>query len=184
MARHAIVVGSVIDFEGRSWDVREFRRTKYGFDLAIGWPDGRRGKGYGGPALIPTIELIEYWNSAAVRRGAIYDLPMGRTAIKRLRLVLGMNFYEDVEGWWLDRKKDLDSLRGSHFAKKHGAHESEISQAHTRLIGPRLRARGWWREKTNAEVLLSSLPIREIAQKLKVSDGSARRLRWMLKNQK
>jgi hypothetical protein len=182
MSREAIIIGSVKDFWGDEWDVRETRPTTHGFDLCFGWPSGCRGKGFGGPGLICTTALNDYFKTHALdRNGSIYDLPAGRTTIKRVRLILGFNLYAESAVWWEERTEDLTDLPGVEFAKKHAVPASSVSIWRKRLIGKRLREPFWWRENAIAELLQSNLPRAFVAQKLAISVGSVGRLRWLVR---
>jgi hypothetical protein len=184
MARHATIIGSVQDLDGAPWDVREIRPTAHGFDLYIGWPAGQRGPGHGGPRAIPTRELYEYWDARRLERdGSIYDLPLGHSAIKRLRALLGLNLYRESEQWWLDRLDDLLALTGAEFARRHGVHQTSVSVAHAAIFGKRLRAPGWWRNPPARGLLAGNLPRAYVADRLGISIGSVGRLRWILRRE-
>ena len=135
MARKATVIGTSKDLIGRWWDVREARPTTHGFDLLFGWPqaaDGspQRGKGAGGPRIVPTRALYRYWRGCRIQRdGSIYDLPAGRSALKRVRQQLRYNDYAAHSAWWDERVGDLQTLTLQAFARKHGVHISQASVA-------------------------------------------------------
>lgn len=184
MARRATIIGTTTDFEGSLWDVRESRNTKHGFSLLFGWPSGRRGPGWGGPRLIPTQDLLAYFAAVRLRRdGAIYDLPAAATTIKRIRRLLGLDYYCDNAEWWLDRLEDLSSMSGVRFSQVHGVEQSMVSEMHTRFLGKRNREPNWWREEPNAELLKSDLPRAYVADRLGISIGAVGRLRWILRKQ-
>src|SRR5437868_5316687 len=81
------VVGHVHDVDGALWGVRDVRGTKHGFDLLYGSPVSRFGSYVSGlPRLIATQPLWDFWDANRTKRdGAIYDLPAGRTTLKRVR---------------------------------------------------------------------------------------------------
>jgi hypothetical protein len=84
----ARILFRVNDFAGVVWEVRESRPTPHGFELLIGWPQGEpRGKGGRGVAVILTPQLASYLTG---RRLCDADLPIGTTAIKRLRRIVGV----------------------------------------------------------------------------------------------
>ena len=185
MARKATIIGTSRDFEGFVWDVRESRPTNHGFDLLLGWPflgaEPQRGKGFGGPRIIPTRELQAYWDGNQLARdGAIYDLPAGRTALKRVRALFGFNLYLANESWWLDRLSDLADMSGADFSRKHNVCESEVSIAHKSFFGSRQRPNGWYREPSTKSLLVSGLPHAYVADQLSISMGASARLRSML----
>jgi hypothetical protein len=184
MARQATLIGTATDFWGDGWDVRESRETAHGFELLFGWPDGCRGKGFGGPRLIATKELNGYFIEHALDRdGSIYDLPAGRTAIKRIRQLLGHNLYTQSAAWWEDRIDDLSDLSGGEFARKHSVDESTVSEWRKALLGvKRLREPMWWKHEGAASILGSDLPRSFVAQVLDISVGSVGRLRWRIRS--
>jgi hypothetical protein len=184
VARKATIVGHVDDFDGSPWDVRERRRTRHGFDVLIGWPKGQRGPGCGGPRLIPTRELIVYFDRHRLTRdGAAYDLPVCRSTVKRVRQLLGLNYYVQNEEWWIDRLHDLIDMPGRTFCAVHGVSESMASIMRNRLVGRRTRLPGWWREAEAARLLRSDLPRSYVAEKLDISIGAVGRLRWILRRE-
>ena len=120
--------------------MREARETPHGWLLLLGWPWGiPRGRGgSGGPRIILTRPLVDHLEAHRRDPGSV-DLPCGRTAIKRLRALLGLNWYVDGEAWWMDRLEDLATLSGVEFAQRHGVSSAAVSYAHTACFGPR----GW-----------------------------------------
>lgn len=85
----AHILFRVSDFAGLMWEVRESRPTPHGFALLIGWPQGElRGKGGRGVSVILTQPLASY---LAGRRLCDANLPIGRTTIKRLRRMVGVD---------------------------------------------------------------------------------------------
>ena len=154
MAERAIIIGQAKDLAGCWWDIRERRPTSHGFDLFFGWPESvdgapSRGKGFGGPRLVPTRALYRYWRSCRMRRdGSIYDLPIGRSTAKRVRGLMRYDDYEDYHRWWAARAGDLRTLTLEAFAARHGVFISQVSVARQNLISsapvsPSERARDW-----------------------------------------
>src|SRR5689334_20660919 len=78
-------VVTIKDALGLQWDINEARATKYGFDLYYGKKKDRTGYDVGGPnRLIYTNELKAFWEKCAISiDGTIFDLPAGRTTLKR-----------------------------------------------------------------------------------------------------
>jgi hypothetical protein len=186
MARKAIIIGQIEDSDGFPWDVREVRQTSHGFDLFFGWPviagDAQRGKGCGGPRLIPTKALYAYWEkNKFARDGSIYNLPASRSCLKRVRAALGCNLYLANEQWWIDRLTDLCALSGAAFSRRHSVAQSDVSIAHTAFFGPRQRPNGWYSEPAIKALLMSDLPHGWVAQKFGISIGASQRLRSLLK---
>jgi len=88
MARTARIIGQTTDVFGQLWEVRERRPAPHGWLVEIGWPLGHaRGRGGRGVTIILTQPLAEYLT--ATRPRAI-RLPIGGTAVKRLRARLGL----------------------------------------------------------------------------------------------
>jgi len=136
MGRKARIIGQVIDAFGDAWDIREERPTSHGFSVYLGWPQAvPRGQGGGGPRTIITRELAAYLESHRHNFKDI-DLPLGKTAIKRLRRVLGHHYRQDRALWWEERFKDLISMTVEDFSLKHGVSQGAVSQWRKTLIGP------------------------------------------------
>ncbi len=90
----------------------------------IGWPHGEpRGQGGRGVAVILTVELARYLIDTRPRE---IDLPIGLTAAKRLRRVLGVSWSWD--DWWQARSGDLLSMTLEAFAARHGCSTGAASQ--------------------------------------------------------
>jgi hypothetical protein len=185
MARKATILCQIPDVEGATWDVREIRPTKHDFEIFIGWPEGRRGRGYGGPRVIATQPMLDFWEVHRLERtGIIYDLPISRGAVKRVRALLGMNFYLDNAEWWWQRFEDLADMSNHRFAQLHGVSDSMVSIVRGKILGPRNRPEGWWREPEVAELLLSEMAGDLLATELGVPYGSAGRLRHLLRKER
>lgn len=161
--------------------MREYRETKHGFRVAIGWPEGRRGKGAGGVRTILTAELVIYLESHRDRPLNI-SLPIGNTTIKRLRKVLGHHWQIDRAAWWEARTDDLSDMTIQQFSEKHQVSVGAVVNARHALLGPSLRPAGWWRAPDVAEILRGDRSRAEIADELGISIGSVGRLRWSLKH--
>jgi len=182
MARHATIIGTTLDREGFPWDIRESRPTSHGFDLHFGWPHAQRGKGYGGPRLIPTPELYRYWAADRLARdGRIYDLPCSHTALRRARRIFGFNLYLAHQRWWIERLDDLCNLSGAEFARKHAICEPDVSKASRFFFGSRQRPNYWYLEPKTFALLVSDLPHAFISVQLGISIGASRRLRFNLR---
>jgi len=90
------------DAFGIEWHANEARPTKYGFDLIYGRKkEGNSYEAAGRYRLIYTSELKAFWEKYALRSdGTIYDLPAGRTTLKRARLAFGFNWDKDSARFW------------------------------------------------------------------------------------
>jgi len=182
MARQAQIIDAVTDAFGDEWDVREYRKTAHGFDVAFGWPaDQLRGAGQaGGPRAILTEDLVVY---LAAHRDRPKDirLPIGRTTLKRLRRILGHHWQIDRAAWWEARIDDLSDLTIEQFCARHDVSAGAVVNARHALYGPKLKPAGWWRTDDAAALILADKPRAELAADLGISIGALGRLRWRLK---
>ena len=179
MKRKATILGQVRDVERCIWDVREIRGTKYGFDLLFGSPASRLGSYRGGlPRLIATRPLIDFWKANRTKHdGVLFDLPAGRTTLKRLRRHFGFHYSNDLTKFWKDRIVDLETLSVREFAMRHNVDVDVVSDTRMRLLGRRSRELGWWLKPRPLKILQSNLTLREMAEKLCISISQAKRLR-------
>lgn len=184
--RHSEVV-TIKDALGLKWDIHEARATKYGFDLYYGKKKDRTGYDVGGPnRLIYTNELKEFWEKCALKHdGTIFDLPAGRTTLKRARLALGFNWDKDSERFWRKHKHDLKTLTPREFEKKHqGITGNRMSAWRLKIVGDKARQSGWWKEPEVLKLLLSeekSLNQVRAELKEKISTSQVFRLRLQAK---
>lgn len=183
MARQSTIIGSAIDIWGYKWDVREDRKTAHGWPVRIGWPAGEpRGKaGAGGPRIIVTPQLAAHLESVRAAPGG-HGLPIGMTALKRLRRLLGHHRQIDRAEWWSDRAGDLADLTIEAFAARHQVGAGAVLNARHALFGPVLRPAGWWRAPDIAQLILADLPIATIADEFGLSASTVRRLRHELRS--
>ena len=124
MARKALIIGHATDWQGMAWDVRDSRLTEHGFDVLIGWPYGaQRGRGGRGVAVIISVELAQYLTQTRLRD---IDLPISRSAIKRMRSDIGVKWSWD--DWWAARAADLQSMTLEVFCSLHGCSMGAASQ--------------------------------------------------------
>lgn len=173
---------TVNDHWGDRWAVYDSRPTPHGFPILLGRPLGQGPLNRtGGNRVILTAPLVAYLESRRCRRGGI-ELPIGGTALKRLRGVLGHNIYEDVAGWWEAHADELADLTHAEFAARHGFTVTRVAQVHRAMFGRRNRSAGWWRQGEARDLLLSDRPRAEVAFRLGVSVGSVGRLRYQLRS--
>jgi hypothetical protein len=179
MKRKATILGQVRDVEGGLWDVRQIRDTKYGFDLLFGSPDHHLGSYRGGlPRLIATQSLVDFWDANRTRRdGVLFDLPAGRTTLKRARRRLGFHSLDDLSEFWREHIEDLEALSAREFAVRHNVDIDVVFDTRTKLLGRRARQVGWWRKPRPLKILRSNIPLREMGEKLGISITQAKRLR-------
>ena len=172
------VCGQVKDVNGALFDVTDVRLTGHGFDVYYGRPSSGRGQRGPGLQLIVTKALRDYWwDNRTKSDGSIYDLPAGRTTIKRARRWLHFNQIEARRLFFKERITDLATLPIRQFAAKHQVRREVAFAWRFRLIGKLARPLGWWRTPTTLEVLHSSMTLKVIAQKLGIGMSHASRLR-------
>jgi len=145
--RKAVILGHVRDVEGSRWDVRQIRDTKHGFDLLFGSPEPRLGSYRGGlPRLIATKPLIDFWKANRTKHdGVLYDLPAGRSTLKRVRRHFGFHYLDDLSAFWRERIDDLEELSAREFAKRHKVDIQVVFETRRKLLGNWARNPGWWR---------------------------------------
>jgi len=183
MARRATVLRQIVDVWGDTWDVREERDTPHGWPVCLGWPTGMpRGRGSGGPRVVITTPLAEHFERHRMAPGGL-SLPIGSTAIKRIRRLLGHHRAIDAAAWWEDRAADLAELTIEQFARRHGRSVGAIVNARHALFGPRLRPAEWWRSPDVISMLLANRPSAAVADDLGISAGSVRRLRMLIRGE-
>ncbi len=173
------IVGQVRDAVGSLWHVRDIRDTRHGFDLLFGSPDSHL-ENYPTrlPSLIATRPLIDYWEAHRTsRRGEIYDLPAGRTTIKRVRRRLGFNVLDDTRDFYEERIDDLKKLTPRQFAARHKVDRFVARDARRRILGNIARPDGWWRTPETLDILRSHITLREIGERLSISISQAHRLK-------
>jgi hypothetical protein len=155
---------TIKDALGLEWDIKEARQTKYGFDLYYGKRKDPGPYEIGGPnRLIYTNELKAFWDKYSLRHdGTIFDLPAGRTTLKRARTALGFHWDKDSETFWRKHKSELNSLRPREFEEKCEEKYKEqkitgdrMSFWRLKILGTRARPLGWWRKPEVLKLLLS-----------------------------
>ena len=173
------IIGQARDVNGKLFHVREIRTTKHGFDLLFGSRESSSGKiADGHRNLIATQPLLDYWETNRIKQdGAIYDLPAGRTTIKRLRKRFGFNQNVARFEWWQDRIEDLKNLKAREFARRHNVNIFVVMNARLKMVGPIARELGWWNKPEYLEILRSNLTLREIGKKLGIGTSHAHRLK-------
>lgn len=176
------ICGQVFDVDGTLWDVRDVRTTKHGFDLCFGTPADDHGAYRGGlPRLIATAPLRKYWEDTRTNGDAvIFDLPAGRTTLKRVRRRLGFNFVLDRRQLWATRAEDLAILPIREFAQKHRVMKDVAFAWRRRLTGNQpSRETGWWRKPRYLKILLADTLLKDAARKLGISTSHTHRLRLL-----
>jgi hypothetical protein len=166
----------VRDVHGENWDVRQILPTKHGFYLFFGSPAG--GTWRSNACIIATKELHNFWDSNRTRHdGLIYDLPIGRSTVKRVRRRLQFNFLEDWSKFWQDRIDDLKTITAREFAAKHKVEQNVVKEMRFKILGRRARQIGWWREPRVLAILLAETTHRAAAEKLGIGTSQVFRLR-------
>jgi hypothetical protein len=182
---------TIKDALGTEWHVHEARQTNYGFDVLYGRKNNPGPYDVGGPCrLIYTNELKSFWEKYSLRLdGTIFDLPAGRTTLKRARLALGFNWGNDSKKFWRKHKSDLMGLWPREFAEKckDKYKELEITAARVsdwrfRICGAKARPLGWWREPEVLKLLLSERTLNKVGAELGgISTSQVSRLRRQAK---
>jgi len=177
--RNPLIIGRCRDVEGGLWDVRDIRDTKHGFDLLFGSPADCLGSYRGGlPRLIATRPLVDYWEVNKTKHdGILYDLPAGRTTLKRVRKRLRFNYFHSVAEYWRERMDDLKTLRPRAFASRHNIPLAVVRENRLKLLGKSARELNWWRTPETIELLLSGQTLRAIGEKLGIGTTHTKRLR-------
>ena len=176
----------VKDALGLEWAVKESRSTKYGFDLLF----GRRTYCFpsectGNFRLIYTNELKAFWEKYAIAHdGTIFDLPAGRTTLKRARIALGFNWDLDSERFWRKRKPEMAKLKPLEFEEKYKDLKltgNRMSFWRLRMVGAKARPIGWWKEPDVLKLLLSEMSLNQVRAVLgeEISTSQVFRLRRM-----
>ncbi|MBV8866308.1 MAG: hypothetical protein JO210_13025 [Acidobacteriaceae bacterium] len=185
MQRKYPILGEVKDVDGDLWDVRDVRDTRHGFDLYFGTPVNNHGAYRGGlPRLIATKALQDFWEAHRTQGwGFLYDLPAGRTTLKRVRKRLGFNYRDDLTEFWTDRLEELASSSAREFATRYGVDRSVTFERRRRMLGKRARQIGWWRTPKICGILLSNSTLSQVGQSLGISISHAKRLRDQAKQE-
>ncbi len=187
--RYSEVV-TIKDAAWLEWDIKEARETKYGFDVYYGKKKDPTGYDVGGPnRLIYTNELKAFWENCALTcNGTIFDLPAGRTTLKRARRALGFNWDKDSEKFWRKHKHDMKTLTKGEFEKKHkhqGITGDRMSFWRLKIVGGKARPSGWWKEPEVLKLLLSEeKSLNQVRAELteEISTSQAHRLRLQAKH--
>ena len=169
----------IFDIDGSLWDVREARATKHGFDLLFGRPANSRLPQNGGPSrLIATPALVHFWETHRTNIGYAYDLPAGRTTIKRVRSRLKLNLVEDRRKLWKKRATDLKTLATNEFAERYNVSTTMANDWRFHMFGRTTRPLNWWQHPAALAILLNKdLKLKEVGQALQIGTSHANRLR-------
>jgi hypothetical protein len=173
------VCGEVKDVDGTLWDVRDVRDTRHGFDLRFGTPANDHGAfPCGPPRLIATGALRDFWEANQIKgHGFLFDLPAGRSTLKRVRRRLGFNQRDDTREFFADRAEDLELLSVREFAARHGIARGVAGDWRRRIVGRRTRPGGWWRKAKFLRVLHAGLTLIETGRRLGIGISHAKRRR-------
>ena len=111
------------------------------------------------------------------RDGALFDLPAGRTTLKRARRRLGLNDNQDLKDYWNERIPELETLSAREFAARHNLDVGLVFDSRLRVLGKRARELNWWRTPDTLDILRSNITLREVGEKLGIGTTHAKRLR-------
>ena len=172
------VLYQVRDVDNDLWDVRDVRPTKHGFDLLYGSRVYRLTNHRNGPGLIVTKQLFDYWQANKTKReGVLFDLPAGRTTLKRARSRYGFNYNLDLKDFWTEHIPELQTLSAREFAARHNLDVDVVFDSRFRVLGKRARELNWWRTPQTLDILRSDITVTEMGRKLGIGRTHARRLR-------
>jgi hypothetical protein len=173
------ILFTVNDYKGILCFITQVRPTNHGFDVLYGYPETKF-FGLGPQRLISTRELFDFWEKYRTSTEFVtYDLPIGRTTIKRARKRLGFNFRTDTSKFWMDRLEELKAMPVREFAAKHGVNAAVAGDMRRKLVGNTARPVGWWNKPTILQYLRSGVTLTQICEKLGVKHTQACRLRTM-----
>ena len=172
------IIGETRDVEGQWWWVRQIRETKHGFDLLFGTPVAASAPYPTGlPAIIATQPLLDYWEANKTRHDrTIYDVPAGRTTLKRVRHRYGFHVLHDKDEFFREHIDDLRTLPPRQFAAKYNLRAHVAFEARNWYCGPVAREIGWWRQPRVLNILLSRLTRKQKGLKLGIGRSHAGRL--------
>ena len=180
-------VTTIKDAFGTEWHVKEARQTKYGFDLLYGREKNAGPYDISGPdRLIYTSELKAFWEKHSLRHdGTLFDLPAGRTTLKRARRALGFHWDKDSQRFWRRHKSDMNGLKPQAFEEKYKEQKltgNRMSFWRLRIVGAKARPVDWWRKPQVLNLLLSQEKslnqVRaELGEKISASQASRLRIR-------
>ena len=144
-------------------------------NMASTCSSGKIGESYassvvGLPRLIATKELVNFWDRNRLKgfNGLLFDLPAGRTTMKRLRRKLGFNFDNDYEDYWESLLPELATMPPRDFASKHGMKQHVAKHQRFKRVGRRTRPHGWWRTPETIALLGAGLTLKETGAKLNI----------------
>ncbi len=172
---------TVRDIWGDRWYVSERRPTPYGFAVYMGWPNSPDGPQKGGKAAVIVTAPLAAHIRANLQRPYFLPLPMGDNARRRVRQLLGADHraWTDTRlAWWIDRIDDLATLPAIRFVAKHEASAwtrngkmstTLVCLMRIALLGHQRRPLGWWKSPAVQALVHSALPIRIIAEQLRLS---------------
>jgi hypothetical protein len=136
------------------------------------------------PRLIVTKELRDFWWANRLEtHGFLFDLPAGRTTLKRARRRHQFNHRDDVRKFWMERIDDLAALPAREFATKYGVDAILTFAWRFRLVGKRARPLGWWRTPETLRILHSGMTLKLVAKELGIGTTHAGRLRRQAKKE-
>ena len=174
------VLGQVQDAHNELWDVRDIRPTRHNFDLLYGSPVYRLANDSSGqPRLIVTKELAAYWEANRTKHdGVLFDLPAGRTTLKRARTRMDFHYYRDVKKYWSKYLRDLETVPAREVAARHNVDICVVyDNGGANCSAQGARPLDWWRTPETLAILRSNITLREIGEKLGIGTTHAKRLR-------
>ena len=171
------------DAWGGIWDVGRSDAGD-GIDWLRGWPaewSKRRG------ATIIITPDVKTWVEAhprnAVSRDTLAQVPIGKTAMQRLRRELGIDRSGAAEAWWTERMDDLLTSSNVDFAVKYSVCDNSVSVWRKRLNLPPLEHPDAWYLQPDALALITSetAPLLAVARSFNRSVKTIWQLRHILR---
>lgn len=186
----------VRDLWGDEWRVMERRDTDYGFAILMGrsYPPLNVQGGSGPTTMILTPAVANHLRIHA-RRPYALPLPVGRDAIRRARIKLGIDkqAWDDSRfEWWVDRLDDLATLPVPDFVARHrdeawtrtgGLSEALVWQMRIALLGRHRRPIGWWKAPEVRALLTSTLSQDIVGKRLQIRPVMVGALRRKLRRE-
>lgn len=169
------------DIYNHRWAVREFRETKHGFPIAFGYRLEDWGlPSLGGSWIIITHPLRRYLESIRMRPSDA-DLPIGVTALTRLRRDLGHHHERDMLRFYKHHRRDLRKMTDKEFGAKFGIEEGAVRRYRQKHFGRKARQPGWYNTPEIRDLFLGGESTAELVSRFKIGESNVYRIRRKLR---